>query len=158
MQAERDSLTGLSEVPTSQTPSLVPNTAGWYSEPNQAMELRSQDPALTQLRHKLGLPLQQPVHQSAAVQQTDHGDAGQQGAENCADRASQSEIDRLTSCSYEVRYMDGAICCMQGLIQRNCNTFTPSCAGLTASSPRVFSCLLGSEVDRSAAAAAGTDR
>lgn len=111
MQAERDSLTGLSEVPTSQTPSLVPNAAGWYSGSNHAMELRPQEPGLTQLRHKLGLPLQQPVHESAAVQQTDHGDAGQQGAENFADRARQSEMDRLTSCSYEVRYLDGAFCC-----------------------------------------------
>lgn len=113
MQAEGDSLTGLSEVPASQTPSLVPNTAGWYSEPNQAMELRPQDPALTQLRHKLGLPLQQPVHQPAAVQQTDHGNAGQQGTEDFDGRACQSEVERLTSCSYEVRYMDGAMCYTQ---------------------------------------------
>lgn len=88
------------------------------------MQLRPQEPGLTQLRHKLGLPLQQPVPQSAAVQQTDHEDAGHQGADDFADRASQSEIDHLTSCSYEVRYMDCAFCYMQRLIQRSHEAFT----------------------------------
>lgn len=109
MQAERDSLTGLSEVPTSQTPNLVPNTGGGYGEASQAMELRSQEPGLTQLRHKLGLPLQRPAHQAAALQQTHHGDANQ-GAGDFVDGACQPEVDRLASCSYEVSHMASALC------------------------------------------------
>ena len=104
MQAEGDSLTGLSEVPTSQTPSLVPNTGGWYGEPNQAMDLQPQEPGLTQLRHKLGLPLQRPAHQAAAVQQTHHGNAAKQGAEDLS-AACQPEVDRHASCSYEVSHV-----------------------------------------------------
>ena len=111
MQAERDSLTGLSEVPPSQTPSLVPNTGGWYGEPNQAMDLRPQDPGLTQLRHRLGLPLQRPAHQDAALQQTHHGNAAKQGAEDLS-AACQPEVDRLASCSYEVSHVYySAVCC-----------------------------------------------
>ena len=113
MQAERDSLTGLSEVPVSRTPSLVPTTGGWYSGPNQALELHPQEPGLTQLRHKLGLPLQRPVHQAAALQQTHHGDAANQGAGDLSDGACQPEVDHLANCSYEVGLMASALCCSE---------------------------------------------
>lgn len=128
VQAERDSLTGLSEVPTSQTPSLVPNTGGWYGEPNQAMELQPSEPGLTQLRHKLGLPLQQPAHQAAALQQTHHGDAANQGAGDYVGRACQSEVDRLTSCSYEVSPMASALYCSEVTIQQYVKSLMTSCA------------------------------
>lgn len=104
MQAERDSLAGLSEVLTSRAPSLVPNAAGGYDEPSHASEPQPQAPGLTQLRRKLGLPLQRPVHQAAAVpvQHTSAGSAAQQSTEHSDAAVSEPEVERLVSCSYEV--------------------------------------------------------
>ncbi|KAL3155648.1 hypothetical protein ABBQ32_012681 [Trebouxia sp. C0010 RCD-2024] len=102
-QAERDSLAGLSEVLTSRAPSLVPNAAGGYDEPSHASEPQPQAPGLTQLRRKLGLPLQRPVHQAAAVpvQHTSAGSAAQQSTEHSDAAVSEPEVERLVSCSYE---------------------------------------------------------
>ena len=107
MQAERDSLAGLSEVLTSQTPSLVPNAGGSYDEDSHASELQPQAPGLTQLRRKLGLPLQRPAHQVTAVPvpRTEHGSAEQHGAEDPT-VVPQHEVGRLASCSYEVSHMN----------------------------------------------------
>lgn len=112
MQAERDSLAGLSEVLTSQAPSLVANAAGCYDQPNHASRPQPQAPGLTQLRHKLGLPLQWPAHQAIAVPVQPTGDASagaQQGADNHAAGVPHSEVERLASCLYEVRHMGSAV-------------------------------------------------
>lgn len=142
MQAERDSLAGLSEVLTSRAPSLVPNAAGGYDEPGHASEPQPQAPGLTQLRRKLGLPLQRPVHQAAAapVQRTDDGSAAQQGAEHPAAVVSEPEVQRLVSCSYEVCEMGTVQCvglelhlqCLRSLFQFEMAQEAKSKAGLAS--------------------------
>ena len=101
MQAERDSLAGLSEVLTSQTPSLVPHVGGWYSEPNEASQQAPQQPGLMHLRHRLGLPLQQPAHQTSIASQTQHGQTPR-ADDNSAVRACQIGAEPFINCSYEV--------------------------------------------------------
>jgi len=102
IQAERDSLAGLSEVLTSQTPSLIPNTGDWYNEPNQATEQQPQHPGLTHLRRRLGLPLQPAVLQPADVPlRIDQGAAEEQG-ETSAQQQRQTARQQFSICTYEV--------------------------------------------------------
>lgn len=101
MQAERDSLAGLSEVLTSQTPSLVPDVGGWYGGANQASEQQPQQPGLTHLRHRLGLPLQQQPCQALALQEARRG-AAQHGVEESTVGGNQAEVNRFSHCTYEV--------------------------------------------------------
>ena len=94
-QAERDSLAGLSEVHASQAPDLIPNIGGWYGEPNQATDQPPQQPGLVHLRRRLGLPVQQPVHengQGGAAQQEEASPQGHQ----------QDAQQHFASCTYEV--------------------------------------------------------
>ena len=100
MQAERDSLAGLSEVQISQAPHLIPNVGGWLGEPDQASELPPQQPGLTHLRRRLGLPSQQSIHQAAAPQQVGDDEGMQQGGA-AIDPSSQA-LQRFANCTYEV--------------------------------------------------------
>ncbi|DBA80892.1 hypothetical protein WJX77_007438 [Trebouxia sp. C0004] len=94
-QAERDSLAGLSEVLTSQTPSLIPDTGAWYDEPNQATEQQPQHPGLTHLRRRLGLSLQ-----PAMPLRNDQSRAAEQG-EASAQPPRQTARQQFSNCTYE---------------------------------------------------------
>lgn len=94
-QAERDSLAGLSEVQASQAPDLIPNIGGWYGEPHQATDQPPQQPGLVHLRRRLGLPVQQPMHENG------QGRAAQQGEASSQDQQQDAQ-QRFASCTYEV--------------------------------------------------------
>ncbi len=101
MQAERDSLAGLSEVLTSQTPSLIPNVGGWYNEPDQTSDLQPQQPELIHLRRRLGLPVQHSSQQPAAHQQSAEDGTAQQREES-VHGSRQDAQQQFADCTYEV--------------------------------------------------------
>ena len=103
VQAERDSLAGLSEVLTSQTPNLISTGhSDWYGEPDQALQQQQpQNPGLTHLRKRLGLPLQQSLHQETVHQATDQAGLHRQGHQT-PDSSNVLMQPRFATCSYEV--------------------------------------------------------
>lgn len=105
-QAERDSLAGLSEVLTSHTPNLISTGhSDWYAEPDPPVDQQPQHPGLTHLRKRLGLPLQQSLHQEPEPQRSEAAELPQQEAADEGDGKS-SESECFAECAFQVSQED----------------------------------------------------